>query len=183
MLLTITGPSGSGKSTLVTNIRARNPEARSLESVTTRPPRLTDPPGEYRYASREEFEGMRERGEFLWDVPVHAFRFGTRKKAIEEALTGGFFLAVLIIEAVEKLQAYAGKIGKSGQMRSYYLDVADEGILRQRLKRRGDTPDYEERIAECRDWPRKARLSRARMKFINAAAKPGAVLDAVIKSI
>ena len=62
----ISAPSGSGKSTLVTALLANVPGLMFSVSYTTRAPRGTEVEGEnYHFVSREEFEAMIARGEFL----------------------------------------------------------------------------------------------------------------------
>src|SRR5437879_5097694 len=62
----ISAPSGSGKSTLVTSVRSAVADLDFSISYTTRPPRGSERNGvEYFFVTREEFERMIARGEFL----------------------------------------------------------------------------------------------------------------------
>jgi guanylate kinase len=62
----ISAPSGSGKSTLVNIVRDTVPNLEFSISYTTRQPRGKEKDGcEYFFISREQFESMIQRGEFL----------------------------------------------------------------------------------------------------------------------
>jgi guanylate kinase len=70
----ISAPSGSGKSTLVSRLLNNVPGLMFSVSFTTRKPRGAEVNGQsYRFVSREDFEGMIERGEFL-DIDVQGAR-------------------------------------------------------------------------------------------------------------
>lgn len=176
MILTISGRSGSGKSTLLGGIMHTRQGVAPLESITTRKSRPTDVAGEYVYVSHKEFDALKAERALLWHVKVHDYRFGTRKDVIEEAFTKGFFVALLAIEAAEKLHQYAKEKNLEHHLRSVYLDIDNEDELRRRLIQRGDTADLEKRILDCRNWGRQAQVSSARFKLINASATAQVVL-------
>jgi guanylate kinase len=113
---------------------------------------------------------------FLWHVSVHRYQFGTTKTAIEQAISGGLFIAVLTIEAVEILHAYVAHRAKQSSVRSVYLDLTDEEELLRRLAGRKDTRDMQERIAECKDWGKKARAAAAPLRIIDARASREKIL-------
>lgn len=165
MILTITGPSGVGKTTLLHNLLKAYPEAYALESITTRAPRPTDEGG-YVYMNEEEFKETEKRGEFLWTAHPHTKSYGTRKDALDTALAHGFSVAVLIIEAVEKLHAYAKD---KQQVRSLYIKIDEEEELRRRFLQRDDMSEkeIEARIAECRSWNERARNSSVPFYFLD----------------
>ena len=82
----ISAPSGSGKSTLVNEMRKFVPGLEFSISYTTRPPRGSEQNGrEYHFISREEFENMIRRGEFLECADVFGFYYGTTKSVFQEA--------------------------------------------------------------------------------------------------
>ncbi len=82
----ISAPSGSGKSTLVNELRTI---VRGLEfsiSYTTRKPRGSEQNGrEYYFVSREEFDRMLQRDEFLEHAEVFGNCYGTARRFLEEA--------------------------------------------------------------------------------------------------
>src|SRR6201993_787463 len=86
ILFIISAPSGSGKSTLVNELRKFVPNLEFSVSYTTRPPRGSERDGqEYHFISREEFEGMIMRDEFLEWALVFGNYYGTARRVIEEA--------------------------------------------------------------------------------------------------
>ena len=158
MIWSLTGPSASGKTTIARLLQKAVPEAKPLMSVTTRPPRPSDNPGEYEYVSEAQFSSLSRAREFLWEVAPHGHRYATRKSRIDEALAEGIFIPIIVIEAVVKLHAYAAAQGKADSVRSLYIRMSDEEELRRRFSVRGDDPaDMERRIAQCRDWNARAR--------------------------
>lgn len=86
----ISGPSGAGKSTVIRSVLAREPGLVLSVSATTRPARPGERNGiDYRFVSREEFLGMRDRGEFLESAEVYGNLYGTPRGPIETELAAG----------------------------------------------------------------------------------------------
>jgi guanylate kinase len=86
----ISAPSGSGKSTLVSEIRRSVSDLAFSISYTTRKPRGSEKDGrEYHFVSREEFEAMRDRGEFLEWAEVFGNYYGTAKCYVDDAKQSG----------------------------------------------------------------------------------------------
>src|SRR5689334_2233861 len=86
----ISAPSGSGKSTLVSRLLANVPELMFSVSYTTRKPRGAEVEGQnYRFVSREEFEGMIAQSEFLEWAEVFGNYYGTHRSILEEARAAG----------------------------------------------------------------------------------------------
>jgi guanylate kinase len=82
----ISAPSGSGKSTLVSRLLATVPELMFSVSYTTRKRRGAEVDGQsYHFVSREEFEAMLERGEFLEWAQVFGNYYGTHCGILEKA--------------------------------------------------------------------------------------------------
>ncbi|MCD6239074.1 MAG: guanylate kinase [Thermotoga sp.] len=90
ILFVISGPSGVGKSTIISSVLK---ECDSLEfsvSYTTRKARKGEENGkDYFFITREEFEDMQRRGDFLEWAEVHGNLYGTSKHFVEEALKQG----------------------------------------------------------------------------------------------
>jgi guanylate kinase len=90
-LVVLAGPTAVGKGTVSTYIRENYPEVHLSVSATTRPPR----PGEvhgvnYYFVSDTEFDLLIETGQMLETATVHnAFRYGTPRAPIDEALAAG----------------------------------------------------------------------------------------------
>lgn len=72
LFLVLAGPSGVGKATLTKALLARHPEIHRLHTVTTRPPRPGEKPGDqYIFVDRETFLRMLARGELMESSPVY----------------------------------------------------------------------------------------------------------------
>ena len=90
-LVVLAGPTAVGKGTVSTFIRENYPDVHLSVSATTRAPR----PGErhgvnYFFVSDEEFDELIETGQMLETATVHnAYRYGTPRAPIDEALTTG----------------------------------------------------------------------------------------------
>jgi len=180
MIIPLVGPSCAGKSLLLANLRRERPEIQPLESVTTRPRRPSDTtPGEYLFVDDEEFERLGVNGEFLWVVHPHnlPYRYGTRKKAVEDALDRGLYAPILILEAVEKLYAFAGEKGLRDGVCPIYLHIDDENELRRRFIERGDTDtaDVERRVLNSRNENAQAQRVSG-MHRIDATQTPEQIL-------
>lgn len=158
VILTVTGASGVGKTTIVRELLAKDPALRVISSTTTRSPRPTDIPGEYRYVPENEFHALEVAGDFLWTVSVHGFRYGTRKSDIDEALgrDEDIFLIILIPERVATLKSYAPR----GQVVPLYIAGPAPNILAQRLRDRGDDEEtIARRVSDCVAWEKEMKQS------------------------
>jgi len=75
---------------VVRSLLERRPDLFLSVSATTRPVRPGERHGaDYLFLSREEFVGMRERGDFLESAEVYGNFYGTPRGPVEEALTAG----------------------------------------------------------------------------------------------
>ncbi len=89
-LFVVSAPSGAGKTTLCREIRLRLPDLAYSVSVTTRPPRPGEIDGaDFRFVVAPEFRAMLARGEFAEWATVHGNLYGTRARALEDALATG----------------------------------------------------------------------------------------------
>ncbi|GGG76619.1 guanylate kinase [Edaphobacter dinghuensis] len=90
ILFIISAPSGSGKSTLVSQLRTLVAGLDFSISYTTRAPRGSEENGrEYYFISREEFERMVARGDFLEWAEVFGNYYGTAMSALDHAREAG----------------------------------------------------------------------------------------------
>ena len=86
ILYIISAPSGSGKSTLVNELRTIVRDLDFSISYTTRPPRGSEQNGrEYYFISRQEFEEMIRRSEFLEYAEVFGNYYGTACRFLNDA--------------------------------------------------------------------------------------------------
>src|SRR5260370_12850343 len=82
----ISAPSGSGKSTLVAHLLATVPNLKFSVSYTTRKPRGQELDGEnYHFVSREDFEAMLARDQFLQWAQVFGGYYGTHPGVFHDA--------------------------------------------------------------------------------------------------
>jgi guanylate kinase len=90
LLFIISAPSGSGKSTLVNELRRLVPGLDFSVSYTTRAPRGSEEDGrEYHFITREQFEEMIRRDEFLEHADVFGNYYGTAKHVLNDAAAKG----------------------------------------------------------------------------------------------
>lgn len=89
-LFIISAPSGAGKTSLVRALLRTDVELSLSISYTSRPPRPEEMDGrDYHFVSREVFEQMLERGEFLESAEVYGNYYGTSQKWINQAISSG----------------------------------------------------------------------------------------------
>jgi guanylate kinase len=88
-LLVLSGPGGVGKSTVAKALR-EVPGFWVSVSATTREPRFNEVPGfDYYFYSNEEFDRAVAEDQFLEWAEFAGNRYGTPRKAVEEALASG----------------------------------------------------------------------------------------------
>ncbi|HZW43830.1 MAG TPA: guanylate kinase [Dermatophilaceae bacterium] len=90
-LVVLAGPTAVGKGTVAAYVRANFPEVWLSVSMTTRKPRPREIDGtHYHFVDDEEFDRMRDAGEFLeWAVVHGRARYGTPRGPVLEALAAG----------------------------------------------------------------------------------------------
>ena len=88
--IVVTGPSGVGKTTIARRVLEEDPGTTYSVSVTTRPPRHNEQNrAHYEFVSDELFDELVETEKLAEWAVVHDFRYGTRKRAIEEVTAAG----------------------------------------------------------------------------------------------
>lgn len=88
--IVVSGPSGVGKSTIARRVLEEDSDTAYSVSVTTRPPRRDEEDrAHYEFVSDERFDELIEAGELAEWAVVHDFRYGTRKRVIEEVAAAG----------------------------------------------------------------------------------------------
>lgn len=89
-LIVLSGPSGVGKSTVISELLSEREDIHFSVSYTTRSPRVGEADGvSYCFVSKEEFEGMIQRGELLEYAQYVDNYYGTSLKVIEDKLDAG----------------------------------------------------------------------------------------------
>ena len=113
-LFLVTAPSGAGKSSLVNALLKMEPDIKLSISHTTRAPRPGEENGrEYHFVTVEEFEAMKDRGEFLESALVHGNYYGTSRVWIEEQMKAGndVLLEIDWQGARQVRERFAGTVG------------------------------------------------------------------------
>lgn len=113
-LFLVTAPSGAGKSSLVNALLQLEPAIKLSISHTTRAPRPGEENGrEYHFVTVEEFEAMKDRGEFLESALVHGNYYGTSRVWIEEQMKAGndVLLEIDWQGARQVRERFAGTVG------------------------------------------------------------------------
>jgi guanylate kinase len=89
-LFVFAAPSGAGKTSLVRALMERQPALRFSISFTTRQPRPNERDGhDYFFVTREQFEAMVARGEFVEHARVFDNFYGTSRAQVEASLAAG----------------------------------------------------------------------------------------------
>jgi len=90
LLIVISGPSGVGKGTVCKRLLSNNKNINLSVSATTRQARAGEiDKVSYYFISKEEFEKMVEKGEFLEYAYVHGNYYGTPKKYVLDKVKNG----------------------------------------------------------------------------------------------
>ena len=137
----ISAPSGSGKSTLVSRLLTSVPNLMFSVSYTSRKPRGAEAEGlSYRFVSREDFEAMLAREEFLEWAQVFGNYYGTARESLEAARAGGLDLVLDIdVQGARQLKQ------KIPEAVTVFVLAPSRQVLEHRLRSRSE--DREEVIA------------------------------------
>jgi guanylate kinase len=133
----ISAPSGSGKSTLVKHLLADVPGLMFSISHTTRQPRGAEVDGQnYHFVTREEFEGMLARDEFLEWAQVFGNYYGTHRGILEKACSEGKDLVLDIdVQGARQLKL------KIPEAVTVFILAPSRAELENRLRTRSEDPD------------------------------------------
>ena len=143
----ISAPSGSGKSTLVSRLLKHEPSLLFSVSYTTRMPRGAEVDGKsYHFVSRETFECMIAKGEFLEHAQVFGNYYGTHRGILEKARTQGCDLVLDIdVQGARQLEK------QIPEAVTVFILPPSRQILEQRLRARGDITEEEKIVRRLRD--------------------------------
>jgi guanylate kinase len=90
LMLVLSSPSGAGKTTIASQLIKKDSGIELSVSCTTREKRKGEKEGKhYYFVSREAFQRMRDRGDFLEWALVFGNLYGTPRKAVEQMLSKG----------------------------------------------------------------------------------------------
>jgi guanylate kinase len=157
ILFIISAPSGSGKSTLVSEVRQLVEGLDFSISYTTREPRGSEEDGrEYHFTTRDDFERMRDAGEFLEWAEVFGNYYGTALSALDHAREQHKDL-LLDIDVQGALQV----MQKAPAAVSIFILPPTPEVLEMRLRNRSQAEGVnQEGVIE-------RRLSQARNELLN----------------
>lgn len=132
-LYIVSGPSGAGKTSVYGPLLETVEGVELSVSVTTRSPRDGERDGQdYRFVDAETFGAMVDADEFAEWVEVHGNRYGTSRRAIEDATRAG--RAVLLdidVQGARQLRAVYP------QAVTVFLMPPSPAVLEKRLAARG----------------------------------------------
>ncbi|MGH7244670.1 MAG: guanylate kinase [Phycisphaerales bacterium] len=154
MAVIISGPSGVGKTTITRGIERSISDAVFSVSWTTRPSSGIDVEGvDYHFATDDEFEAMRDKGEFLETAGVYGKKYGTPKGWVFEQLKRGR----LVILEIDIVGAINVKKHIPDAYAIFVLPPNEESLLeRLRGRRREEEAAIQRRFAQA-----KAEIARA----------------------
>ena len=136
-LFVIAAPSGAGKTSLVRALMQLRPTLRFSISYTTRQQRPTEQNGrDYFFVKKDEFERMRDAGEFLEHARVFDNYYGTSRKQVEQLLDAG--QDVLLEIDWQGAQQIRRALP---ECRSIFVLPPSREALEQRLRGRGTDSD------------------------------------------
>ena len=144
-LFIISGASGVGKSTVLSRVMATRDDLRFSVSATTRAPRPGEVDGEsYYFVTREKFQDMIDRNEFVeYDAHMDNF-YGTPRQQLEEKLTRGH-----VILDIEPNGAFMVRKRRPDATLIFIAPPSMEELLR-RLVGRGDTSAEQVKVRQER---------------------------------
>jgi guanylate kinase len=134
ILFIISAPSGSGKSTLVSQVRSLVEGLEFSISYTTRQPRGSEVEGrEYHFTTREKFEKMIAKGEFLEWAEVFGNYYGTALSALDHARDASkdLILDIDVQGAVQVMKKLPAAV-------SIFILPPSPAVLEQRLRNRSE---------------------------------------------
>ena len=135
-LVVISGASGVGKGTVLGIMMKKHPELSFSVSATTRPPRPGEVDGvHYYFITKEAFEDMISKGEFL-EYDAHAANYyGTPRAQAQEKMEHGSVLLDIEPKGAEQV--------KKADPNALLVFIMPPSVeeLERRLRGRGDTPE------------------------------------------
>ena len=140
-LFIISGASGVGKSTVLSRVMAQRDDLRFSVSATTRNPRPGEVDGEsYYFVTREKFQEMIDRNEFVeYDAHMDNY-YGTPRGQLEEKLeTGSVILDIEPNGAFNVRRTWPEAV-------LVFIAPPSMAELERRLRSRGDTGEDQIRI-------------------------------------
>jgi guanylate kinase len=136
LLFVVSAPSGTGKTTVVERLASCCPALERSRSYTSRPARAGEGDGvDYNFVSRQTFEDMVRRDEFLEWADVFGNLYGTARRDVEARLAAGVDVVLVIdVQGARQVRERMRTIGVFVLPPSY-------AILESRLRSRSQDPE------------------------------------------
>lgn len=136
------GPSGVGKNTLINSLMEDFPDRFGYSvSHTTRPAREGEVDGEdYNFVTKDQFEEMISKGQFVEYAKVHTSYYGTSYDAVEVVGQNACCVLDLDVQGVESVQKRREQ-GLDWEIRFVWVAPPSVEALEERLRRRGSETD------------------------------------------
>jgi guanylate kinase len=155
-ILVLTGPSGSGKTTIARELTRSGNGFVMVTSLTTRPLRTTDIPGEYQRMSKVEILKQSTEGRLLWLESYGNNYYGTPRKFVSDVVHGPkgvVGLMILVPSVLPKLLGFLRLLGQESALSMVFIKVP-ESTRKGRLRFRGDlsTAEIAKRIEQEIGW-------------------------------
>ena len=135
-LIVISGASGVGKGTVLGKMMEKRKDLSFSVSATTRDPRPNEQEGvHYYFMTKERFEDMISRGEFLEYDAHNKNYYGTPRQQAEEKMEKGHVLLDIEPKGARQVKAAAAE--------AVLIFIMPPSVeeLERRLRGRGDTPE------------------------------------------
>lgn len=177
LLVIISGPSGVGKTTITRGVERSIGGSVFSVSMTTRPKTDADVEGvDYRFVTRDEFDELEARGEFLETAEVFGNKYGTPRSWVNEQLARGRLVILEIdVEGAKQVKE------KMPEAFGIFLLPPSEDELLDRLRSRKREPEevIQRRFAEAQREMGEARRCGAYDRFIVNAELDLAIAEAL----
>ena len=148
LLFVISAPSGTGKTTVVERLVEQCPHLRQSRSYTSRAARSGEIDGvDYNFVSRDVFEGMVSRDEFLEWANIFSNLYGTSRRDTAAALASGVDLALVIdVQGARQVRE------RTSDSVAVFVLPPSYAVLAERLRGRNQDPpaSIERRLATAR---------------------------------
>jgi guanylate kinase len=137
LLFIVSAPSGAGKTTLVERLVDETPQLKMSRSYTSRAARQGEIDGvDYNFVTRQQFEAMAARGDFLEWAVVFGNLYGTSAADTERMLAEGHDVVLVIdVQGARKVRS------RGIAATSVFVMPPSYAVLEQRL--RGRSKDSE----------------------------------------
>jgi guanylate kinase len=159
----VCAPSGAGKTSLVAGLLQRDKRVRLSVSHTTRAARPGEVEGrDYHFVSKQVFQGMIERGEFLESAEVHGNCYGTSQAWVDQQRLQD----VDIVLEIDWQGAQQVRRLMSDAIGIFILPPRADTLRRRLVDRAQDSPDVIERRLKAA-WGEIAHLTEFDYVIIN----------------